>query len=50
MKKSLTKKLEIRQALFKSHAEHRAKGHATRLITTHQRTQNNTQKILTREQ
>ncbi|MBM7620829.1 hypothetical protein JOC95_002684 [Bacillus tianshenii] len=49
MKRRLKKKLEKRQALFKSHAEHRAIGHTQRLVNAHQRTQNNTHKATARE-
>lgn len=50
VKKRLKKKLENRQALFKSNAEHRAIGHTQRLIHAHQKTQSNTHKAAAREQ
>ncbi|WP_169865088.1 hypothetical protein [Sutcliffiella halmapala] len=50
MKKRLKKKLERRQALFKSQAEHRAIGHTTRLVAAHQRSKHNTHKAISKEQ
>jgi hypothetical protein len=50
VKKRLKKKLEKRQALFKSHSEHRAIGHTNRLVAARQRAQSNTHRTEAREQ